>query len=383
MTEKEKQNYDLVVYYLNIIFLDSKTTELLKMDKNFQEIIINDISIVKHYDLIESNQENSNRFIKSYEMLTTKKFVENTSLNFNNSNDICDTIKYTNIYLLNTLRLSIEQLDNKTSNEADVKEEASQEIPSNQTQGTYQTDEDILRNSGYSMHDVADQLVMTQANMILSKNVSKGKVYIYNSKPKFIPIIKLIIVGLLFVMFVLSIAAFALIASKNGQIKIMTNEGEKSWGVNIPTFIFQFIIVAIILCFIAFSMFKNFKNDNAKYRFSWGMMSFYLVLFLMSTFMFSWNILIDPIQYLNDPSDEAVKYTFTYAANIEIAIFAIIGVVIILTVIGAVLNPRKDEKRILKLLEQYASEIRNGQIDTSNFGGGSMFSGPFGPSNWF
>ncbi|MBU3830584.1 MAG: hypothetical protein H9897_00260, partial [Candidatus Ureaplasma intestinipullorum] len=281
------------------------------------------------------------------------------------------------------LRLSIEQLDNKTSNEADIKEEVSQEIPSNQTQGTYQTDEDILRNSGYSMHDVADQLVMTQANMILSKNVSKGKVYIYNSKPKFIPIIKLIIVGLLFVMFVLSIAAFALIASKNGEIQIMNNGNVDKLRLNIPTFIFQFIIVAIILCFIAFSMFKNFKNDNAKYRFSWGMMSFYLVLFLMSTFMFSWNILIDPIQYLNDPSDEAVKYTFTYAANIEIAIFAIIGVVIILTVIGAVLNPRKDEKRILKLLEQYASEIRNGQIDTSNFGGGSMFSGPFGPSNWF
>lgn len=383
MTEKEKQNYDLVVYYLNIIFLDSKTTELLKMDKNFQEIIVNNISIVKHYDLIESNLENSNRFIKSYEMLTTKKFVENSSLNFNNLDDICDTIKYTNIYLLNTLRLSIEQLDNKASNEANVKEEVSREIPSNQSHGTYQTDEDILRNSGYSMHDVADQLVMTQANMILSKNVSRGKVYIYNSKPKFIPIIKLIIVGLLFVMFVLSITAFALIASKNGQIKIMNNGEEVSWGVNIPTFIFQFIFVAIILCFISFSMFKNFKNDNAKYRFSWGMMSFYLVLFLMSTFMFSWNILIDRVQYTDSSSPEAIKYTFVYAANIEIAIFVIIGIVIIATVLGAILNPRKDEKRILKLLEQYASEIRNGQIDTSNLGGGSMFSGPFGPSNWF
>lgn len=387
MTEKEKQSYDLAVHYLDIIFLDSKTTDLLRSDKNFQEVITNDISIVKYFDNIESNSTNSNRFIKSYEMLTNKKFVNNDKINFSNLNDVYDTVKYTNVYLLNTLRTSIEQMDsiNKASNEANVKDETSREIPADQFRGGDQSDEEIIRNSGYTMHDVADQLIMTQANMILSRNIAKGKVYVYNSKPKFIPIIKYIVMALLFIMFVLSITSFALIASKNGQIKAYNSQYELvSIELNIMSYVFQFIFVACVLGFIAYSMFRNFKNDNSRYRFSWVMMSFYIILFLMSTFMFSWNILIDPIQYEIQASNAlAVKYVFTYAANIQIAIFVIIGLVIILTVIAAVLNPRKDEKRIMKLLEQYASEIRNGQIDTSDLGGGSMFGGPFGPSNWF
>lgn len=387
MTEKEKQSYDLAVHYLDIIFLDSKTTDLLRSDKNFQEVITNDISIVKYFDNIESNSTNSNRFIKSYEMLTNKKFVNNDKINFSNLNDVYDTVKYTNVYLLNTLRTSIEQMDsiNKASNEANVKDETSREIPADQFRGGYQSDEEIIRNSGYTMHDVADQLIMTQANMILSRNIAKGKVYVYNSKPKFIPIIKYIVMALLFIMFVLSITSFALIASKNGQIKVDNGQSEPvSIELNIVSYVFQFIFVAFVLGFIAYSMFRNFKNDNSRYRFSWGMMSFYIILFLMSTFMFSWNILIDPIQYnIQESNALAVKYVFTYAANIQIAIFVIIALVIILTVIAAVLNPRKDEKRIMKLLEQYASEIRNGQIDTSDLGGGSMFGGPFGPSNWF
>ncbi len=388
MTEKEKQNYDLVVHYLDIIFLDNKTTDLLRSDKNFQEIITNDISIVKYFDKIESNSNNSNRFIKSYEMITTKKFVNNDKLNFSNFNDIVDTIKYTNIYLLNTLRLSIEQIDsiNKSNNEANIKEETSREIPSsNEFQGNYKSDEEIIRSSGYTMHDVADQLIMTQANMILSKNISKGKVYIYNSKPKFIPIIKFIVIALLFVMFVLSIAAFALVAKYGENVEVIVDGNSNLQffsNSSIASYIFQFIFVLAILGFISFSMFKNFKNDNSKYKFSWGVMSFYIVLFLMSTFMFSWNILINKPNIAN-PGSNSAHQIFTNAANIQIAIFVVIGLVVIFTVIGAILNPKRDEKRIMKLLEQYASEIRNGQIDTSNLGGGSMFSGPFGPSSWF
>lgn len=389
MTEKEKQSYDLAVHYLNIIFLDNKTTDLLRSDKNFQEIITNDISIVKYFDQIESNNSNSDRFIKSFEMLTNKKFVNNDKLNFSNLNDIYDTIKYTNIYLLNTLRISIEQMDNinkSASNEASVKEESSQEIPSK----NYQSDEEIIRNSGYTMHDVADQLIMSQANMILSKNIAKGKVYVYNSKPKLIPIIKYLIIGLLFIMFILSIAAFALVAKYGDQIYLNVSGLDKPVeffsNSSITSYIFQFIFILLILAFISSSMFKNFKNDNSKYRFSWIMMSCYLILFLATTFMFSWNILInkpDVNEFASGTIESAKNQVFTNAANIQIFIFVIIGLVVILTVVGAILNPKRDEKRITKLLEQYATEIRNGQIDTSTLGGNSIFGGPFGPNSWF
>lgn len=389
MTEKEKQCYDLAVHYLNIIFLDNKTTDLLRSDKNFQEIITNDISIVKYFDQIESNNSNSDRFIKSFEMLTNKKFVNNDKLNFSNLNDIYDTIKYTNIYLLNTLRISIEQMDNinkSASNEASVKEESSQEIPSK----NYQSDEEIIRNSGYTMHDVADQLIMSQANMILSKNIAKGKVYVYNSKPKLIPIIKYLIIGLLFIMFILSIAAFALVAKYGDQIYLNVSNLEKPIeffsNSSITSYIFQFIFILLILAFISSSMFKNFKNDNSKYRFSWIMMSCYLILFLATTFMFSWNILINKpgeSDFASGTIESAKNQIFTNAANIQIVIFVIIGLVVIFTVVGAILNPKRDEKRITKLLDQYATEIRNGQIDTSSLGGGSIFGGPFGPNGWF
>ncbi len=389
MTEKEKGTYDLAVHYLNIIFLDNKTVDLLRSDKNFQEIITNDISTVKYFDKIESNTKNSDRFIKSYEMITNKKFVYNDKLNFSNNNDIFDSVKYTNIYLLNTLRISIEQMDtsNKANNEANVKEESSKEIPSsNNFNGSYQSDEEIIRNSGYTMHDVADQLLMTQANMLLTRNISLGKVYVYNSKPKLIPILKYIVIGLLFIIFVLSIVSFALVARFGDNITVLVDSKNYDFfnKSSIASYIFQFIFDLIILGFISFSMFKNFKNDNSKYRFSWGIMIFYIVLLLLSTFLFSWAILIKIPEIKYDSSNSiAIKQVFTNAADIQIAIFTIIGLVILLTVVGAVLNPRRDEKRIIKLLEKYATEIRNGQVDTSNLGGGPLFGGPFSPTNWF
>ena len=115
-----------------------------------------------------------------------------------------DMINYTNIYILNTLKLSINQMDKcKTNNIENNNNDDNDDVIDIDKQnessnfGNAQSDEDIIKNSGFSMHDVADQLLATQANMLLNKNIMNGKIYIFNSKPKIIPIIKIIVVAYL------------------------------------------------------------------------------------------------------------------------------------------------------------------------------------------
>ena len=400
MNEIEKEIYDKVEHYLNVIFLDDNAINLLQKDVNFQDVIINDISICEIL-----NNPNTDRFINSYKSITKKEFKINPNIKNISNDEKMDMINYTNIYILNTLKLSIDQLDkcktNNINNNNDDVIDIDQQNESNNF-GNAQSDEDIIKNSGFSMHDVADQLLATQANMLLNKNIMNGKIYIFNSKPKIIPIIKIIVIALMSIMLLLSIVAFALVASQNGILKINSENGTSEIGVNVVTYVFQFIIDIIILFFISSSMFRNFKNDNNKYKFSWGWMCFYIIIFLFSTFMFSWEILINKNSFIdklkanssnwdnntnnwiNNDVQTAVTYLTVYAANIEIGIFAIIALLLFITIIGGVCNPKRDTARLQQLLNQYMMDIRNGLIDTESINGSTgIFDGPFGPNGWF
>ena len=53
--------------------------------------------------------------------------------------------------------------------------------------------------------------------------------------------------------------------------------------------------------------------------------------------------------------------------------YGLIGLIIICVITAVIFNPKRDVERISQLLEQYAREIRDGEIDSSELGGS-----PFG-----
>lgn len=427
LNEKQLSNYELVCNYLDIIFLAPSTVNLLKTDTTFQEVIEKDVNLVSYYETnFDIAEKKANKFIQAFHVITKKHIkISDNYLDYKDEDNNFDSINYTNVYLNNLLGQSVTQIGDslkaKAPNEAEVKDEkveSKEPTEEDYANNTPQSDEEVLERSGYTMHDVADQLIQQQAGLLLNRNIQTGKVYAFNSKPKVIPIMKWLTASFMIIILILSIAAFAIMMCTNNKLQLPV----QSWNGNGPSqitmqyvqlmtpFPFQLLMILLIVIMVVMSMLRNMKNDNSKYRYSWGWMIFYILMILMVTLIasgiqnsliFNFNgfqSLLVSTQYgtnaniaLNGSNMSNVvvmgQHLTKHAAyyynlildwrDIQFTIYALIGAIIVCTITGAVFNPKRDIQRLQALLLEYANEIRNGQIDSSDLGGSSPF-GPFG-----
>ncbi|MDE5617828.1 MAG: hypothetical protein K2I36_03225 [Ureaplasma sp.] len=383
--------YDDATKKIDIIFLSSQTIDLLHKDENFQKILTNVIGIVNfitlHYDL---DTKNISHYTQAYHQITNKnlKFDDNEN-SYQNLTDIKDTINYLNVYILNTLGKSFDQIElelkNNTKDNNSNIDSSNNDNEQLSSEETFQSnddhfnqklsDEELLRRSGVTMHDVADQLIQNQSMIYLQRNIRKGKVFIYDSKPKIIPIIKYLAFILFIIIFILSIANYAILLSQNGKLQLQDQNGDlKAFGFVSPV-PFQQILLGCIIGIICWSIIRNIKNDNNKYFLSWGWMLFYtlflLVINLVSQesqfLLFRYDSFLSQLKTI----DSNLSYLETWKSFIQIfqileyISFGIYVLLLVCVVIGSIYNPKKDVNRINELLNQYANEIRNGQIDTS------------------
>lgn len=391
--------YDDATKKVDIIFLSSQTINLLSQDENFQKILTNVIGIINfitlHYEL---DTKNISHYTQAFHQITGKnlKFDDNEA-SYQNLTDIKDTINYLNVYVLNTIGKNFDQIEaefkntnenqsnnnnlsDESNNDNSVNEES---FKTNNNFGQTLSDEELLRRSGVTMHDVADQLINNQAMIYLQRNIRRGKVFIYDSKPKIIPIIKYIAFALFIIIFALSIASYAILLSQNGKLQIQNSNGEaKPFGFVSPVPIQQ-ILLGCIIAIICWSIVRNIKNDNNKYFLSWGWMLFYtlfllvinlaaqesqILLFRYNAFLVELNKVQSNLSYL-----ETWKNYINIFQILQYVSYGIYGLLLACVITGSICNPKKDNERIKQLLSQYASEIRNGQIDTSSLSGPGGF----------
>lgn len=117
----------------------------------------------------------------------------------------------------------------------------------------------------------------------------------------------------------------------------------------------------------------------------WGWISFCIVflLIIISTspeirvFLFNWSLgtntkknIIDSNQGAN--IDGVLKIINVWQI-LQYCTYGLIGLIIVCVITAVIFNPKRDVERISQLLEQYAREIRDGEIDSSELGGS-----PFG-----
>ncbi|MDE5651711.1 MAG: hypothetical protein K2H80_01485, partial [Ureaplasma sp.] len=346
--------------------------------------------ITLHYEL---DTKNISHYTQAYHQITGKNLKFNDNENsYQNLTDIKDTINYLNVYILNTLGKNFEQIEDelKNINENSVNSTDSinkndqvinEEISKNDNEHFNQklSDEELLRRSGVTMHDVADQLIQNQSMIYLQRNIRKGKVFIYDSKPKIIPIIKYLAFALFIIIFILSVANYAILLSQNGKLQLKNQNGELyAFGFVSPV-PFQQILLGCIIGIICWSIIRNIKNDNNKYFLSWGWMLFYTLFLLVvnlvsqeSQFLlFRYNSFLSQLESINSNLDylETWKSFIKIFQILEYISFGIYALLLACVIVGSIYNPKKDINRINQLLSQYANEIRNGEIDTSELSG--------------
>ena len=256
--------YDDATKKVDIIFLSSQTIDLLRKDENFQKILTNVIGIINfitlHYNL---DSKNISHYTQAFHQITNKnlKFDDSES-SYQNLTDIKDTINYLNVYVLNTLGSSFDQIESElkksNENENDVNNLNKESIDNqaineelfktnDNSFGKTLSDEELLRRSGVTMHDVADQLIQNQAMIYLQRNIRRGKVFVYDSKPKIIPILKYLAFALFIIVFILSVASYAILLSQNGKLKILSKDNQEvAFGFVSPVPIQQILLGCII-----------------------------------------------------------------------------------------------------------------------------------------
>lgn len=410
MTAAQQELYNQTIKELDIIVLANPTINLLKTDTLFQGVVSECVGIVNYFETkYDIANGSTNRYMQAYFTICNKQLTFNDDPKlYKNVTDLKDKVNYLNTYLINKIGKSFEDLEhsfkanntniqtNNNNNQQTEQTSPEQENYSNHNAHPI-SDEEVLRQNGYTMRDVADQLINTQASILLQRNIAKGKVFIYTSKPKIIPVIKIITFILFIALMVMTIASYVVLML-DGARKLyyypLSSSGTTSTDPVLISFTNVFPYIPIIVClfigFIAFSVIRNMKNDNAKFFMPWGWLSFFVFFILVITMTSNESQILlfnrlgsfDSIFRKGLNIDESTNnWTATALEAIRLIniwkvfqyiTYGLLGCVVICIVSAAIFNPKRDVERIQQLLQQYATEIRNGEIDTTNLGGNGL-----------
>jgi len=208
------------------------------------------------------------------------------------------------------------------------------------------------------MEGMMNPFAYGQATARLNENIKSGKVYQFNSKPKLIPIIKLILCIMVFLIVASFIVSSVFVFYTNG-LSITWNGATQPSQLNTITDGIFYIITAGFGCYVgvteALQLARSKTNDNMKFSFSW----FVYFGFLMLVFLIP---LIDvrrtwaPAFSVNDPSVLKNTVGLAWWKILWIVDLALGGLMIIPLVIGAVKAPKVDSSKMEGLLKQYMDE---------------------------
>ncbi len=399
------ENYNLIVSYLDVIVLAKPTLDLLKTNADFQTLVSKDITIVRDYEhQYQVETENLTRFANAYQAITGKDFSPVSDINIDQDVEIRDTINYNPIFIKNITHLDFDQIANSLNPQPE-KVEAAETTPEQAqaamaagavagSEAHHESNESYhnYSASAYSRltNEATEQFIAQSAMAVLNYNVAKGDVYIYRTKPKAIPILKWITMAVYVIFLIASIVgtAFSILANgaivgqvnANGQIKNIT------WGNGSSTtmVILELVLICMIVFMNIWTIARSFKNENQRYKYSWGWNLFYVLILLMFGLLgvglggiinFAQ---IKPQLIIWNSTGGVVSQSFNYLQDfmyINYLLYSLLGLIIVLIVIAACLNPQRDGERMQALAQDYANKIRSGEIDPAKFNNNSFFGG--------
>lgn len=400
MTTAQNDLYHQTIKYLDIIVLAQPTINLLKTDNLFRKIFIECIGIVNYFETnFGISNSNVSRYSEAYYAICNQPINFDDDVNlYKNTIDLQDKVNYLNTYLVNKIGMNVEELENSfkaansNDNSSKPHDDVVETIPINEAttnnNSHRMSDEEVLERSGYTMHDVADQLVATQASILLQRNIAKGKVFIYKSKPMIIPVIKVLTFALFVILMGMAIASYTVLMLPQTRLYYKPSNAAATVQPQEISFVSPFpyilILTVLFLALMAVSVIRNMKNDNAKFFMPWGWLSFFVFFFLVITLtanesqvllfnrLGSFDAVFKP---WNSGADgnwtpaalEAIKMIDLWKV-FQYITYAALGLIVVCIVTAVIFNPKKDVERIQALLDQYVQQIRNGEIDTTDFG---------------
>lgn len=417
MNSNPKTLYETILKYIDISFLNKDLCALMKTNAAFRSLIIKLISSINYYEsnhIVEEN--NYSRLITAYNTINNLDFEKDKIL-FVDDSEFDDIANYFPIFIKNTFNKDFIEFENAISNSTSVPIVESEVVDNpielnvnndnsnnKTTSNTENNDkefnaESFINQNGYSINDIADQMIIQTAQAVLRQRIFTGEVYQYQTKPKFIFGLKILSIILFISVMIISIISIGFSISISGKITIFGIENNGN-AVIAGTFnisaisIISLIFYLAIVGFIIWGLVRNNKNENYRYKFNWGMPIFYLAISLImilsnlnTEMLQGYDNFISNIKGEIIPVDQKPSFNLAIETNLEnikwfnayriseFVKYGILGCILIIVVLGICFNPKRDIARLQALIEQYAVEIKNGTLDTSSFGNGPGFVG--------
>lgn len=416
--------YNKTKLQLNTVFLKPELKNALKNDSTLRRQVFQAINIV-HY--IESNYQTENQVFGEYsKAITSYEPYKQVIYNFDDQDNLLDNVNSLRIYLLNTYQTNTEELEGVYGSilflyqETEVnndpisvtEEVVYQTKPIDQEEQTQNTEYTQSNNNfdgsafGFNSNianDFKEMQINAVVNNIFMHKIMNNEVFIYNSKPKVIPILKILYIVMLGLMFIFSIVSFALIsvfgkemhtiatvATPSSQQKIVVPIAR---GAVIP---FDLIILLLVISWFIYGMIKGWKNENVRYHFKYMVPLVFVIILVIiklvsifsGVFSFATDDILDSFNKIWNGHIEAAKHTTAASAGLKpinpedidatkahyqgiimgyfattIVVFVALLVALIVIVSAILFNPKRDFERIKELHEQIRADLLAGKID--------------------
>lgn len=418
---------------LNTVFLKPELNAALKNDQTLRSQVFGAINIV-HY--IESNYQTENSTFDEYsKAITVYEPYKQVIYSFDDHDNLLDAINSLRVYLLNTYQTNTDELVDvygnvlfiytPTSTETDqvvvtdevvyqtkpIEQDQDQEINQEQQNANFNQSTNNFDPTSFGFNPkIADDFKEMQINAVVNNifmhKVMSNEVFIYNSKPKVIPILKILYIVMLGLMFIFSIVSFALInvfGKEMFTIATATTISGQTQTIVIPlargaTIPFDLIILLLVISWFIYGMIKGWKNDNIRYHFKFMVPLVFVIILVIvklvgsfsGVFSFATDDILDSFNKIWNKHVEATNHPNAAAAGLRpiapedlestkahyqsiimgyfattIIVFAALLFALIVIVTAIFFNPKKDFERVKELHEQIRADLLAGKIDPS------------------
>ncbi len=407
--ENKSKNIEKELFDKLFVILNSQKLCAAYVGKgNFQEIIEKQANTLYFLEVKnKSKHTKSAKILARYNALTNKSFEIDKNFKYDDFDSMIDDIHYLSVYYKNIMNIDLDDFVKQHKSDIEKIAKDPNYIPKGNKEKIDSNDQTVVNNAntsnqnkqqnqnkwgnnfGAGMGNMAgmnggmpnmgnfppqqNPYFIGMAQSRISKEIKEGKIFAYTSQPKIIPIMKVLVSSLIFLLGLLCIILSIFMGLANGVKN--TEWTNSTTGELLPystisncvmygIFSLVFIFVSYWLASPLIPLKKKQKNNNEIYYFAWQLIAIFGVFFVISLIMgiffggtsttiFSYN------DWARIPANEGTNillgltgWYWTY-----IIMFAVSGLIIVSIVISAVYNPKKDLQKINLLMKQYIDEI--------------------------
>lgn len=404
LSSAQKDLYNSIKSYLNVIFLNQKLNYAIKNDDDYRSQLNKVMNIFEYY---EDNYEIANKNFHSYwQAFKSYAHYEKLVDNFDDFDDLKDIVSGLKIYVLNTFQVDLEQESQKIADidfKYDEKTQASMgfyttDDQQNSSNPTYEnvraepvSEENYSNNAYQSASDFTTANIDNLTNMVFSARVLNGEIYLYETKPKVIPFLKYLFfaISLALVLFTALTYAFLMDFGTHMLTVVSVNGITHIVRLTSPTFPTQLVISLFIMIYAGLNAFKRKISENEKFHFK---NFIWIILFGALLVVALANIFTGNLRFSSNSFDEMFRqaqindvlanlsrnnnFSFDYSrlqsvfygfSISQILVFLVIILGTILIIITFILNPKRDTQRIKLLLQEIHDDILTGKIDPNTY----------------